>query len=63
MESWAALIALLNVTAKNSPPTVFDGVGDSEMDQVQQSAIGLWCSLSSSTMSILQLSLEVGPPV
>src|SRR5580704_8243050 len=45
-DAMAALIALLDVTAENRRSTVFDGVEDSEMDQVQQPAIGLYKLLS-----------------
>jgi hypothetical protein len=34
------------VAAESSHSTVFDGVEDAEMDQVQQSAIGLYKLLS-----------------
>ena len=55
----AALIALLDVTAENRRSTVFDGVEDSEMDQVQQPAIGLYKLLSVLTDDIGHL---VGRP-
>jgi hypothetical protein len=35
-DAMGALIALLNVTAESSRSTVFDGVKDSEMDQVRK---------------------------
>jgi hypothetical protein len=59
-DTMTALIALLNVPAENGRSTVFDGVEDSEMDQVQQSAAGSYNLLSVLTDDIGHL---VGRPV
>jgi hypothetical protein len=55
-DAMSALTALLDVTAENSRSTIFDGVEDSEMDQVQQSAIGLYKLLSVLTDDIGHLA-------
>jgi hypothetical protein len=45
-DAMTAPIALLDMAAENRRSTVFDGIKDTEMDQVQQSAVGL-CKLLS----------------
>jgi hypothetical protein len=58
-DAMTAPIALLDTAAENRRSTVFDGVEDSEVDRVPQSAIGLYKLLSVLTDDIGHL---VGRP-